>query len=90
MGESKVKNWKSNFAKTRGGFGHTEVSLPFVCTVLCILSYGRGPRGQGLEGLRKPWICVSLLGDKNAPKNTWKCIMYMVRFSSLELSTHTK
>ena len=47
--ESKVKNWKSILAKTRVGFGHTEVSLQFVCTVLCILSYGRGPKGQALE-----------------------------------------
>ena len=68
MGESKVKNWKSNFAKTRGGFGHTEVSLPFVCTVLCILSYGRGPRGQGLEGCKETLDSCELLGGQKCTK----------------------
>ena len=66
MGESKVKNWKSNFAKTRGGFGHTEVSLPFVCTVLCILSYGRGPRGQSFEGFEETLNLCELVGGENA------------------------
>ena len=38
------------FAKTRVGFGRTELSLMLSCTEFCALSSGHGPRGRGFEG----------------------------------------
>ena len=41
---------KSIFAKTRVGFGRTELSLRLSYTEFCALSSGHGPRGLGFEG----------------------------------------
>ena len=41
------------FAKTRVGFGRTELSLRLSCTEFCALSSGHGPRGRGFEGFCK-------------------------------------
>ena len=35
------------------GFGRTEVSVRLDCVVVCALSFGHGPRGQGFEGFSK-------------------------------------
>ena len=47
---SRWQNWKSIFAKTKVGFGRTELSLRLSCTEFCALSSGHGPRGRGFEG----------------------------------------
>ena len=41
------------FAKTRVGFGRTELSLMLSYTEFCALSSGHGPRGRGFEGFCK-------------------------------------
>ena len=53
LGGSKVTKSKSIFAKTRVGFGRTELSLILSCTEFCALSSGHGPRGRGFEGFCK-------------------------------------
>ena len=45
-----VPYWKRIFAKTRVGFGRTELSLSGIGTFVRALSFGYGPRGQGFEG----------------------------------------
>ena len=50
LGGSKVTKLASIFAKTRVGFGRTELSLMLSYTEFCALSSGHGPRGLGLEG----------------------------------------
>ena len=39
--------------KIRVGFGRTEVSVRLDGIVVCALSFGHGPRGQGFEGFSK-------------------------------------
>ena len=54
------------FAKTRLGFGRTELSLSAIGTTFCALSSGPGPRGKVLKGFRKAWICMTFWGVGNA------------------------
>ena len=63
------RNWKRIFAKARVGFGRTEVLLQFVCTLVCALSSGHGPRGQGFEGGGKTLDFHDFLGSKMEKKN---------------------
>ena len=49
----KLHNWKHQNAKTRVGFGRTEVSVRLDGIVVCALSFGHGPRGRGFEGFWK-------------------------------------
>ena len=61
------QNWqklKSIFAKTRVGFGRTELSLMLSCTEFCALSSGHGPRGRGFEGFSKSLDFHDLWGQK--------------------------
>ena len=86
---SKWQNWKSIFAKTRVGFGRTELSLRLSCTEFCALSSGHGPRGRGFEGEEETLDFCDCLGGRKSRK-TWKCKMNMVRVWSPELSTLAK
>merc|ERR1712167_162234 len=63
------KNEKKKFAKTRVGFGRTELSLMLSCTELCALSSGHGPRGRGFEGFCKTLDFHDFWGVKNGKKN---------------------
>ena len=53
------------FAKTRVGFGRTELSLMLSCTEFCALSSEHGPRGRGFEGGGETLdFCEFLWGSK--------------------------
>ena len=65
------QNWESIFEKTRVGFGRTELSLPFCCTVFCALSSGHGPRVLGFQG-GSSWVDFHVFQgcQKSANKNS--------------------
>ena len=70
LGGSKVTTLqKSIFAKTRVGFGRTELSLMLSCTEFCALSSGHGPRGQGFEGFSKTLHFHDFFGGSKMEKN---------------------
>ena len=46
----KSQNWKLQNAKTRVGFGRTEVSVRLDCIIVCALLFGYGLRNPGFQG----------------------------------------
>ena len=49
----KWQNRNRQNAKTRVGFGRTEVSVRLDCIVFYVLSFGHGPRNSGFQGFCK-------------------------------------
>ena len=67
-GGSTVTKLKSIFAKTRVGFGRTELSLSAMGTTVCALSSGHGPRGRGFQGFSKTLVFITFFRGRKCNK----------------------